>query len=1160
MSSGRAADYQVTADLGETPIGYIEHRMGISSTNRVAFTGLDGSGNRYARAYDLGSSTSYTLQSGAPSWAPGYTQSRAEDINASGHVVGFVESNVFQRRATAWQWNFFAYGSAINLGAYSSFSSEPEISGAYALSEGHPTLPLNRYIAGFARETESSPPRAQVWEVQAFTMAPVGPATVVPLSAGMTYNIAYGVNDAGIVVGGEGTGGTSIFAWKYNMQTSTLEAIPGVQALDGYLGSVATSVTDNFVVGYTISATLQSEAFVHDLGTGSTTTGLMIGPDGGSRGPAAIAMAAAEEGTPAYPHVFGLSQVDGVASSGDGLVYVHRGANGQECSIDAASNYSGNIRHILGAQSPTRLVGWGLDGGSVRALVVDEVSAPGLAVESFVRDPGNGDPDFHWYRVTDSTPDGAGSEVVVLVSNAPGCGIAYPTCSSTADLSTEGVQESDFDMLSPEDFAAGLANTDPQPGGTPAYSYVQALANVLGGCEVTAITETNTATVNPAGIDPADWTIRGNWNDCDSNGANGAESDIWHHLDHCGACNSPCPGAPGTVVCDMGSCVSACPADYADCENGSVDGCESHLPTDIEDCGACGVFCSTNNSNPTCTAGVCSVGCIDDYRDCDMDEATGCEIDTATNPDHCGGCGSPCAFPNTIETCTGGSCGWTECEPGWWDINSNFADGCEYYCGGSSAAADRPDVDTTLGLPGADTNCDGIDGDISKSVFVSKGGADTPTCGTISSPCLTITQGLIRAQATSSNDVLIGAGTYFEAPTIPAGIGLHGGYGASSFYTRSADPGLVVINGSALLGADRYSLRVVNASLYTPISYLSVLAPDAGGNGVTSYALAAYASSGLRVHHTVLAAGNGSAGSNGARGANGASGHFGWNGGPGTCDDAGGAGGDGGTGWSNGLAGGDGGDGGGQCQCSGADGVDGPGGGGVGGDGGNSAGSCGHNDGQSGTDATLVGANGSNGCAGIGTSVDPFLGFWDADDGCDGTAGFGGGGGGGGGGGSGQGGTWCDDGGGNGGGGGAEGGGGGFGGNAGGGGGGSFAVFAYNSSGMELWDNLLKSRNAGNGGNGGAGGAQGSGGSGGSGATACDDEIGKGGGGGDGADGGSGGAAGGGRGGDSVCLGLAAGFSVLYYGNTCVTGRAGNGGFSLGNDGSNGVVASTMNY
>src|SRR5690606_12700041 len=101
---------------------------------------------------------------------------------------------------------------------------------------------------------------------------------------------------------------------------------------------------------------------------------------------------------------------------------------------------------------------------------------------------------------------------------------------------------------------------------------------------------------------------------------------------------------------------------------------------------------------------------------------------------HCGACGNHCgALSGASNECVAGSC-VADCLPGFIDLDGDMSNGCEYECTKISDE-DRPD-DNFI-----DANCDGIDGDIAKAIFVSPWGSDNNP-GTMEAPVLTIAQGL----------------------------------------------------------------------------------------------------------------------------------------------------------------------------------------------------------------------------------------------------------------------------------------------------------------------------------------------------------------------------------------------------------------------------------
>jgi len=114
-----------------------------------------------------------------------------------------------------------------------------------------------------------------------------------------------------------------------------------------------------------------------------------------------------------------------------------------------------------------------------------------------------------------------------------------------------------------------------------------------------------------------------------------------------------------------------------------------------------------------------------------------------------------------------------------------------------------------------DTNCDGIDGTKSASVFVAKTGVDAPFCGEFATPCLTINVAISRALVVFQRSrVLISAGFYTEAVTIREGVHLHGGY-AIGFATRSLS-NRAWINGNAEYATTGIVYTVLGESITAP--------------------------------------------------------------------------------------------------------------------------------------------------------------------------------------------------------------------------------------------------------------------------------------------------------------------------------------------------------
>jgi hypothetical protein len=168
--------------------------------------------------------------------------------------------------------------------------------------------------------------------------------------------------------------------------------------------------------------------------------------------------------------------------------------------------------------------------------------------------------------------------------------------------------------------------------------------------------------------------------DCDGDPANGCETDLDASMDHCGGCGQLCePQNAAEATCSEGSCeVTTCEENYEDCDGDGATGCEVDTSTSLDHCGGCGAICDRANGDEVCNAGVCEVTtCSQDYDDCNGLDFDGCETDLLSNVDHCTACNQACILDHATAACTEGACAIDSCDPGFEDCDGDPANGCE---------------------------------------------------------------------------------------------------------------------------------------------------------------------------------------------------------------------------------------------------------------------------------------------------------------------------------------------------------------------------------------------------------------------------------------------------------------------------------------------------
>ncbi|MGC9043011.1 MAG: choice-of-anchor D domain-containing protein [Myxococcota bacterium] len=211
------------------------------------------------------------------------------------------------------------------------------------------------------------------------------------------------------------------------------------------------------------------------------------------------------------------------------------------------------------------------------------------------------------------------------------------------------------------------------------------------------------------GVDICD----GEDNDCDGEIDNGLPDDVCPLKDKAKkhVASTACIEKNGDKVC----VIAECEPNYWDNNGLYDDGCEAECVKSnngIEICDGVDNDCNGktdelnantmcppafNTSEANCVQGHCEYVCNYGYGNCNDNWEDGCETDVKNNSQHCGKCNSPCQPPNAIGMCSDMVCKVVSCQQGYYDINKDPSDGCEYHC--TPDGQERCD--------GKDNDCDG---------------------------------------------------------------------------------------------------------------------------------------------------------------------------------------------------------------------------------------------------------------------------------------------------------------------------------------------------------------------------------------------------------------------------------------------------------------------
>mgnify|MGYP000990334359 FL=1 len=123
--------------------------------------------------------------------------------------------------------------------------------------------------------------------------------------------------------------------------------------------------------------------------------------------------------------------------------------------------------------------------------------------------------------------------------------------------------------------------------------------------------------------------------------------------------------------------VDACPKGFDDCDGLASNGCETNTNSSLEHCGGCHQPCLVEQGVGICLLGQCQIdSCLPGFDDCDGEVQNGCEADLS-DVAHCGFCGNVCEFDNAQAVCEQATCLIDHCQPGFDDCDLDEDNGCE---------------------------------------------------------------------------------------------------------------------------------------------------------------------------------------------------------------------------------------------------------------------------------------------------------------------------------------------------------------------------------------------------------------------------------------------------------------------------------------------------
>ena len=329
-------------------------------------------------------------------------------------------------------------------------------------------------------------------------------------------------------------------------------------------------------------------------------------------------------------------------------------------------------------------------------------------------------------------------------------------------------------------------------------------------------------------------------NDCDGTIDEGF--DLQNDLANCGVCGRRCQLPQSQMSCNQGNCdFVACSPNFYDLNQDLSDGCEY----------GCSLSAGGNE--------VCDL--ID--NDCDGQSDEDFDLDSDVN--HCGSCGRLCQYSRASARCERGQCEMDTCDEGYYDLNQDSIDGCEYACNFISDI-DLPDAQNI------DADCDGIDGSLNNAIFLSTVGSDNNNGTQKNAPVRTLLRAFELAQQSGRKQIWVASGSYQQSSSMTwdANISLYGGYN-STFTNRGDQRADILFNHPIGFIVNRLSSAVTFAQLNISVSDRTSSSQSA--RTINIYNSADY----LTLEECNIVAGRGGEGNLGGSGSLGSSGSNGLN-------------------------------------------------------------------------------------------------------------------------------------------------------------------------------------------------------------------------------------------------------------------------------------------